>query len=238
MFKLYNPLEVDSMNKIFSRTKLLMGEEKFNKLQAKNVAVFGIGGVGSYVVEALARCGINKISVVDKDVVDITNINRQIIALNSTVGMNKTDVAEARIMDINPSAEVKKFNLFFDAEVAETFPFDDYDYIVDAIDTVTSKLVLIKKAKEKNIPIISCMGTGGKLNPALFQVADINKTSVCPLARVMRRELKSRGITSLKVVFSTEQPIKSEDIIPSISFVPSSAGLLIASEVVKDLINN
>ena len=224
------------MNNLFSRTSLLIGEDALLKLKNKHIAIFGIGGVGSYVLEALARCGVGKLTIVDKDVVDITNINRQLIALNSTIGKPKVEVAKSRVLDINPVATVYDKNIFFNTETLNEFNFNDFDYIVDAIDTVTSKLLLIEKAKEFNIPIISSMGTGGKLNPSLFEVTDINKTHTCPLAKVMRKELKEREIYKLKVVFSPEKPIKASEIIPSISFVPSSAGLLIASEVVKDLI--
>ena len=223
------------MKDIFSRTALLIGEDAILKLKNKHVALFGIGGVGSYVAEALARCGVGHITLVDKDNVDATNINRQLIALHSTVGKPKAEVAKMRIADINPDARVDALNIFYNAETSSQFNFSDFDYIVDAIDTVTSKLLLIENAKKEYIPIISCMGTGGKLNPSLFTVTDIKKTHTCPLAKVMRRELKNHGINSLKVVFSPEMPVKSSGVIPSISFVPSAAGLLIASEVIKDL---
>lgn len=225
------------MDNIFSRTKLLIGDEAFLKLKNKHVAIFGIGGVGSYITEALARCGINNLTIVDKDVVDSTNINRQLIALCSTIGKPKTQVAKERILDINPQAKVDALSVFYNVDTASLFDFSKFDYVVDAIDTVTSKLLIIENAKKAGVPVISCMGTGGKLNPSLFEVTDIKKTHTCPLAKVMRRELKERGIISLKVVYSPEQPVKSENVIPSISFVPSSAGLLIASEVVKDLIS-
>lgn len=224
------------MKDIFSRTSLLIGEQSLLKLNNIKVAIFGIGGVGSYVLEALARCGIGHITIVDKDVVDITNINRQLIALRSTVGKPKVEVAKARVLDINPGAEVVAKNIFFNSNSADEFEFEKFDYVIDAIDTVTSKLLLIEKSKKAGVPIISCMGTGGKINPSLFEVTDIKKTHTCPLAKVMRKELKDRGITDLKVVFSPEQPVKTSETIPSISFVPSSAGLLIASEVIKDLI--
>lgn len=226
------------MKDIFSRTSLLIGEENLEKLTNKKVALFGIGGVGSYVAEALARCGIGRFVIVDSDKVDVTNINRQIIALCSTIGKDKVVVAKDRISDINPDAEVDTVCTFVNSENIDNFKFEEFDYIIDAIDTVTSKLLIIEKAKKHSIPIISCMGTGGKLNPSLLQITDIKKTHTCPLAKVMRRELKTRGITNLKVVFSPEEAVKSQGIIPSISFVPSSAGLLIASEVVKDLIKD
>ena len=224
------------MKDIFSRTSLLIGEDSLIKLKNKNVALFGLGGVGSYVFESLVRCGIGKITIVDKDVVDETNINRQLIALYSTIGKPKTEVAKMRGLDINPDARIDAKCVFFGNDNAEEFNFEEFDYIIDAIDCVTSKLVLIDKAKKCGTPIISCMGTGGKINPSLFEVTDIKKTHSCPLAKVMRKELKDRGIENVKVVFSPEIPVKSNGIIPSISFVPSSAGLLIASEVVKDLI--
>ena len=224
------------MKDFLSRTALLIGEENLEKLTNKKIVLFGIGGVGSYVAEALARCGIGHITLIDKDNVDITNINRQIIALHSTVGKPKTEIMKNRILDINPGANVKTLNIFYGNDTISAVDFSNYDYVVDAIDTVTSKLIIIENAKKNNIPIISCMGTGGKLNPSMLQVVDITKTHTCPLAKVMRKELKDRGIRNLKVVFSPEKAIKSEGIIPSISFVPSTAGLLIASEVIRDLI--
>lgn len=226
------------MDNRFSRTALMFGEDMILKLKNTKIAVFGIGGVGSYVVEALARCGIGYFLLVDKDVVDITNINRQIIALSSTIGMPKTDVARERILDINPDATIETKTVFYNAETANMFNFSDYDYIIDAIDTVTSKLLMIESAKKAGVPIISCMGTGGKKNPSLLEVTDIKKTNTCPLAKVMRKELKQRGIDSLKVVYSPEKAVKADGIIPSNAFVPSSAGLLIASEVINDLTKN
>lgn len=226
------------MKDIFSRTELLIGADNLKKLTNKKVALFGIGGVGSYVAEALARCGVGRFTIVDSDKVDATNINRQIIALHSTVGKEKVTVAKERILDINPSAEVEEFCSFISAENIDNIDFSMFDYIIDAIDTVTSKLLIIEKAKESNVPVISCMGTGGKVNPSLLTVTDIKKTHTCPLAKVMRRELKNRGINNLKVVFSPEEAVKANGIIPSIAFVPSVAGLLIASEVVKDLIGD
>lgn len=222
---------------IFSRTELLIGTENLNNLKNKKIALFGIGGVGSYVLEALVRCGIGRFVIVDSDKIDETNINRQLIALHSTIGKTKVEVAKNRALDINPHVEIELLCEFITAENIDKIDFSKLDYIVDAIDTVTSKLLLIEKAKEYNVPIISCMGTGGKMSPDLLQVADIKKTHTCPLAKVMRKELKDRGINSLKVVFSPEKAVKSDKVIPSISFVPASAGLLIASEIVKDLIS-
>ena len=204
--------------------------------------MFGVGGVGGFVCEGLVRAGIGAIDIVDKDIVALSNINRQLIALHSTVGKNKVDVLEERLKDINKNLIIKKYKCFFLPETSETFDFREYDYVVDAIDTVTGKIELILKAKEAGVPIISAMGAGNKLEPAGFQVSDIYKTSVCPLARVMRRELKKRGVDKLKVVYSKEEPIKpqfeeGEEVVPgSISFVPPVVGLIIAGEVVKDLI--
>ena len=204
--------------------------------------MFGVGGVGGFVCEGLVRAGIGAIDIVDKDTVALSNLNRQLIALHSTVGKNKVDVLEERLKDINKNLIIKKYKCFFLPETSETFDFREYDYVVDAIDTVTGKIELILKAKEAGVPIISAMGAGNKLEPAGFQVSDIYKTSVCPLARVMRRELKKRGVDKLKVVYSKEEPIKpqfeeGEEVVPgSISFVPPVVGLIIAGEVVKDLI--
>lgn len=232
--------------KEFERTAMLFGEEAVDVLAKKRVAVFGVGGVGGYVVEALARSGVGAIDLIDNDVVSVTNLNRQIIALHSTVGKLKTEVMRERIGQINPDCEVRVHNCFYLPEVAEQFQFYSYDYIVDAVDTVTAKLDLIVQAKKRDIPIISSMGTGNKLNPAMLQVADVYDTSVCPLARVMRRELKARGIDSCKVVYSKETPLKprfgetadeGRRATPgSTAFVPASAGLLIASEVIKELV--
>ncbi|MBQ8308414.1 MAG: tRNA threonylcarbamoyladenosine dehydratase [Clostridia bacterium] len=228
---------------IFSRTERLIGVAALEKLKKARVAVFGVGGVGGYAVEALARSGVGTLDLVDNDVVSESNINRQIIALHSTLGKLKTEVAAARARDINPEIEVRTHNVFFLPETAETFDFSRYDYVIDAIDTVSGKLALIEKAKAANVPVISAMGAGNKLDPTAFTVADISKTSVCPLARVMRRELKKRGIEHVKVVYSKEEPQgepqKNENGKPvpaSIAFVPSVAGLIIASEVIKDLI--
>jgi len=234
------------MEKKFERTAMLFGEEALNILQKKRVAVFGVGGVGGYVIEALVRSGVGSIDLIDNDTVAESNLNRQIIALNSTVGRMKTEVMQERIMSINPDCKVTCHNCFYLPEVAEQFPFYSYDYIVDAVDTVTAKIDLILQAKKRDIPIISSMGTGNKVNPAMLEVADIYDTSVCPLARVMRKELKARNIDSCKVVYSKEKPLKpvfGEDSTEgrratpgSTAFVPASAGLLIASEVIKELV--
>lgn len=227
-----------------SRTALLIGVDGVEKLKKARVAVFGIGGVGGFVVEALARSGVGNLDLIDNDKVSLSNINRQIIALHSTVGKQKTQVMAERIKDINPEIRVKTHELFYLPETADEIDFSAYDYIVDAIDTVSGKIAIVENANKKNIPVISSMGTGNKLDPTAFEVADIQKTSVCPLARVMRRELKKRGIERLKVVYSKEEPCAPKEVdeetgkaIPaSISFVPSVAGLIIASEVIKDLI--
>ncbi len=223
------------MDEQFSRTAQLIGEENVEKLFSKHVIVFGCGGVGSFVVEALARSGIGKITLVDNDLVNKSNINRQIIALHSTVGKQKVDVLKERILDINPVCQVFTHNTFFLPENSSNFDFSQYDYVVDAVDTVTAKIEIIKKSKESNIPIICSMGTGNKLNPLAFKVSDIFKTNVCPLARVMRNELKKRGISKVKCVYSEELPLIQTQTPASIAFVPSVAGLVIASEVVKDL---
>jgi len=226
----------------FERTALLLGKASVERLARKRVAVFGVGGVGGFVCEGLVRAGIGAIDIVDKDTVALSNLNRQLIALHSTVGKNKVDVLEERLKDINKNLIIKKYKCFFLPETSETFDFREYDYVVDAIDTVTGKIELILKAKEAGVPIISAMGAGNKLEPAGFQVSDIYKTSVCPLARVMRRELKKRGVDKLKVVYSKEEPIKpqfeeGEEVVPgSVSFVPPALGLIIAGEIVKDLI--
>ena len=222
---------------IFSRTESLIGSVALEKLKHSRVAVFGVGGVGGYVVEALARSGVGALDLIDNDVVSESNINRQIIALHSTLGKQKTEVAAARVKDINPEIKVLTHNVFFLPETAERFDFSCYDYVVDAIDTVSGKIALIERAKGANVPVISSMGTGNKLNGAVFEVADISKTSVCPLARVMRRELKKRGIENVKVVYSKEEPKENGGSVPaSIAFVPPMAGLLLAGEVIKDLI--
>ena len=236
----------------FERTRLLFGREAMEKLAASRVAVFGIGGVGGYVVEALARCGVGAIDLIDNDKVALSNLNRQIIATMDSVGREKTQVMKERILSINPDCKVEVHNCFYLPETRDSFDFSAYDYVVDAVDTVTAKIDLVLSAREAGTPIISSMGTGNKLTPAMFEVADIYKTSVDPLARVMRRELKKRGVKKLKVVYSREEPVKTGEIerleeireaeapkrrsIPaSNAFVPPSAGLLIASEVVRDL---
>lgn len=245
----------------FSRTELLFGKEAMDKLAGSKVAVFGIGGVGGYVCEALVRSGVGAFDLIDDDKVCLTNLNRQIIATRSTVGKYKTDAMRDRMLDINPNVEVEVHKCFFLPENADDFPWDSYDYVVDAVDTVTAKIALVMKCKEKNIPIISSMGAGNKLDGSQFKVADIYKTKVCPLAKVMRRELKKRGVKKLKVVYSEEIPTRPiedmaiscrnncicppgaehkcterRDIPGSVAFVPSVAGLIIAGEVAKDLI--
>ncbi|MBR6148650.1 MAG: tRNA threonylcarbamoyladenosine dehydratase [Lachnospiraceae bacterium] len=225
------------MGERFIRTKLLIGSEKLDILRTKHVAVFGVGGVGGYVCEALARCGIGRFTIVDRDTVNESNINRQIIALTSTVGRAKVDVMKERMCDINPDVYIEACEVFYLPQNASEFDFTKYDYVVDAVDTVSAKLQIITAAKEANVPVISSMGAGNKLDPSLFRIADISKTSVCPLAKVMRRELKNRGLKDVKCVYSTEEAIKPEgNEIGSLAFVPSVAGLLIASEVIKDLI--
>ena len=230
----------EKMYEGFSREERLIGKENVEKLNKAKVAVFGIGGVGSFVVEGLARAGIGNFLLVDNDIIDITNINRQIHANINTIGKNKVDVMKERILSINPDANVEISTEFF--MPGSNLLDNSLDYIVDAIDTVTGKIELVFKANELNIPIISAMGTGNKLDPTKFEVADIYKTSVCPLGKIMRKELRARGISKLKVVYSKEEPIKPKDgdyrTPASISFVPSVAGLIIASEVVKDIINN
>ena len=223
----------------FERTELLIGQDNLAKLKRANIIIFGVGGVGSYVAEASARCGIGKITVVDKDVVDISNINRQIIALTSTVGRPKTSVMAERIKEINPECIVTEYQCFYTKN--KEIDISGYDYVIDAIDTVTSKIALIEEADKQNIPIISCMGTGNKLCPEKFEIADIYKTSVCPLAKVMRHELKKRGIKKLKVLYSKEEHKRSGEngrIPSSIAFVPSVAGLMIAGEMVRDILKS
>ena len=226
------------------RTKLLLGENAVEKLQKKNVAVFGVGGVGGSVVEALARSGIGKLTLVDSDEISKTNINRQILATTKTVGRNKVDVAKERVLEINPKCQVETKKIFFLPETQNEFDFSQFDYVVDGIDTVAGKVQLVEKAKKENVPIISAMGAGNKTNPTLFEVCDISKTSVCPLARVMRRELKKYGIEHTKVVYSKELPMKvdcsenGERTVGSVAFVPPVVGYILAGEVVKDLIKD
>ena len=232
----------------FSRTEILLGAEAMEKLYQARVAVFGIGGVGGYTVEALARCGVGALDLIDSDTVSVSNINRQILATHSTVGKLKVDVAKARVLDINPNCDVKTYPCFYLPDTADLFDFTQYDYIVDCIDTVTGKLQLVERAVEAGTPIICSMGTGNKLNPSAFQVADISKTSMCPLARIMRKELKKRGINHLKVVYSQEEaltPVGTEEecallgkrqIPGSTAFVPGTAGLILAGEVIKDIV--
>ncbi len=236
------------MEDFYSRTAMLLGKEAIKMLSEARVAVFGIGGVGGYVVEALVRAGVGAIDLVDNDEVCRSNLNRQIIATTSTLGMSKVDAMEARIKDIHPECIVRKNQCFYLPETAGQFDFTQYSYVVDAIDTVTGKIQLVMQAKEAGVPIISSMGTGNKLNPTELEVEDIYKTSVCPLAKVMRRELKKRGVEKLKVVYSKEEPRtpfvvaekeeneKRRATPGSVSFVPSVAGLIIASEVIKDLV--
>ncbi len=233
------------MSEAFSRTELIYGKEAMERIASAHVAVFGIGGVGGYVVEALARSGVGALDLIDSDKVATSNLNRQIIATRSTIGRFKVDVAAERIADINPDCKVKTFKTFYLPETADLFDFSEYDYVVDAIDTVTGKLTLIENAKAAGVPIISSMGAGNKVNPVAFEVADIYKTSVCPLAKVMRHECKKRGIKSLKVVYSKEEPRTPLELIQegsrrsipgSTAFVPSVAGLIIAGEIINDLV--
>lgn len=225
------------MENQYRRTEMLIGEDGVDRLRQSSVIIFGVGGVGSYVTEGLARAGIGSITVVDKDCIDITNINRQIPALHSTVGRPKAEVIAERIRDINPECRVVAEECFFLPDTADRFDFAGYDYVVDAIDNVTGKIALVEKAFREGTPIISSMGTGNKLDPTAFRVADIEKTRVCPLARVMRHELRKRGVHGLKVVYSEEEPVKTGSRTPgSVSFVPSVAGLIIAGEVIKSLL--
>lgn len=234
------------MHDKFSRTKLIIGEENLEKLKKSRVAVFGIGGVGGYVSEALARGGVGTIDIIDNDTISVTNINRQIYATTKNIGEYKVDVAKKRLTEINSDLKVNTYKTFFLPETSDEFDFSVYDYVVDAIDTVSGKIELVLKAERENVKIISSMGTGNKLDATLFEVADIYKTSVCPLARVMRYELKKRGVKKLKVVYSKEEPIVPKDgeenvegrrkIPGSMSYVPPVAGLIIAGEVIRDLI--
>jgi len=220
----------------FHRTVLLIGRENIELLKNRRVAVFGIGGVGGHAAEALCRCGVGNIDIFDGDVVDVTNINRQLIATHASVGRDKVDVMRERLLDINPGAAIEAYKLFYLPETAGDVDLSVYDYIVDAVDTMTAKIELVCKATALTVPIICSMGAANKLDPTIFEVADIYDTSVCPMARVMRGELRKRGIESLKVVYSKEVPIVKEKPPASISFVPPVAGLILASEVVKDLI--
>lgn len=232
---------------IFSRTEILIGAENLQRLKDSRVAVFGVGGVGGHLIEALARCGVGNIDIFDGDTVSKTNINRQTVAFTNTIGLPKVDIMKDRIKLINPDAIVNAYNLFYTKDNSNQFDFTQYDYIADVIDMVSAKLEIVQRAFELNIPVISSMGTGNKLNPTMLEVADIYETSVCPLARVMRRELKKRGVSKLKVIYSKEEPItprvspenltEGKHQIPgSVSFVPSVAGIIIASEIIKDLI--
>ena len=235
------------MREEFFRTAMLLGEDAIQRLQNARVAVFGLGGVGGYTAEALARAGVGALDLIDNDEVSLSNINRQILATHSTVGLPKVEAAKRRVLDINPQANVTCWQVFYNQETAPQFDFTQYDYIVDAIDTVTGKLALVEQAVAAGTPIICCMGTGNKLDPARFEVSDISKTTMCPLARVMRKELGKRGIKHLKVVYSKEEamtPVGWEEeaaaigkrqIPGSISFVPGAAGLILAGEVIKDI---
>lgn len=229
------------MSEQFARTELLFGKEKMERLRKAKVAVFGIGGVGGHAAEALARSGVGALSLVDRDVVDETNLNRQIVALHSTIGRDKVGVMRERILDINPICQVQVHKCFYLPETKDDFDFSKYDYIVDAIDTVTAKIQLVVEAKRCGTPIICCMGAGNKLDPTAFEVADLYETSVCPLAKVMRRELRRREIKKLKVVYSKEVPIclvtdeRNRPLPGSNAFVPATAGLILASEVIRDL---
>ena len=231
----------------FLRTQMLLGTEALKRLRKARVAVFGIGGVGGYTVEALARSGVGQLDLIDSDTVSVSNINRQILATHSTVGMLKVDAAKQRILDINPACIVRTHPVFYTPETADRFDFTQYDYIVDAIDTVTGKLQLVQRAVEAGTPIICCMGTGNKLDASAFEVSDISKTTMCPLARIMRKELSRRGIKHLKVVYSKEEALTptgweeeaaalgKRQIPGSVAFVPGAAGLILAGEVIKDI---
>ena len=235
------------MQEQFLRTQMLLGTEALERLQNARVAVFGIGGVGGYTVEALARSGVGQLDLIDNDAVSVSNINRQILATHSTVGMPKVEAARRRILDINPDCIVRTYQMFYLPETADQFDFTQYDYIVDAIDTVTGKLQLVQRAVEAGTPIICCMGTGNKLDASAFEVSDISKTTMCPLARIMRKELAKRGIKHLKVVYSKEEALTptgweeeaaalgKRQIPGSVAFVPGAAGLILAGEVIKDI---
>ena len=235
------------MEEQFIRTEMLLGSAALERLSRARVALFGLGGVGGYTLEALARCGVGQLDLIDKDTISLSNLNRQILATHETVGMPKVEAAARRVKAINPHCQVRTYPVFYTPETAGEFDFTQYDYLVDAIDTVTGKLALVQQAHDAGTPIISCMGTGNKLNPAGFEVADISKTSMCPLARVMRRELGKRGIRHLKVVYSKEEALTptgweeeaaalgKRQIPGSVAFVPGAAGLILAGEVVKDI---
>ena len=237
------------MREEFSRSALILGQQAIGQLQASRVALFGLGGVGGYALEALARAGVGELHLIDNDCFGLSNLNRQLLATHSTVGRPKVDVARERVADINPQAKVFTYPLFFTPETADSLDFHNFDYVIDAIDTVSGKLCLIQKATEAGVPVISCMGTGNKLDPTAFQVSDLSKTAMCPLARVMRRELGKRGIKHMKVVYSQEEPLSpvgweeeaaaigKRQIPGSVSFVPGAAGLILAGEVIKDLIH-
>ena len=230
------------------RTAMLLGQEAVEKLTKARVAIFGIGGVGGYTLEALARAGVGQLDLIDSDTVSRSNINRQILATQSTVGMPKVEAGRRRVLDINPDCQVRTWEIFYTPETADQFDFTEYDYIVDAIDTVTGKLQLVKAAQEAGTPIICCMGTGNKLDASAFEVSDISKTTMCPLARIMRKELNKRGIKHLKVVYSKEEALSptgweeeakllgKRQIPGSVAFVPGAAGLILAGEVIKDLV--
>lgn len=232
-------MEANKVNHPFARTELLLGKEAMKRLADARIAIFGIGGVGGYVAEALARSGVGALELIDNDTVTETNLNRQIIALHSTLGRYKVDVMKERLLDINPELEVAAHRIFYLPETAQQLDFSRYDYVVDAIDTVTGKIEIIVRAKAVGIPVISSMGAGNKLHPEEFLVEEISKTSVCPLAKVMRKELKKRGITGVKVVYSREEALKPQGVprgLPgSIAFVPSAAGLVLAGEVIRDI---
>ena len=235
------------MKEQFLRTGMLLGQDAVTRLQNARVAVFGLGGVGGYTVEALARAGIGQLDLIDNDTISLSNVNRQLLATHSTLGMDKTEAARLRVLDINPDCIVRTHKVFYTPDTADSFDFTQYDYIVDAIDTVTGKLQLVQRATEAGTPIICCMGTGNKLDASAFQVADISKTSMCPLARIMRKELGKRGIKHLKVVYSQEEALSptgweeeaaaigKRQIPGSVSFVPGAAGLILAGEVIKDI---
>jgi tRNA A37 threonylcarbamoyladenosine dehydratase len=239
-------MENYTLKEEFSRTAMLLGASCTDKLNNSSVIVFGVGGVGSYAVEALARCGLKRLDIVDSDYVSTTNINRQLIALHSTVGKKKVEVAKERIADISPETAVKAFDIFYNNDTKELIDLSVYDYIVDAIDSMDSKVLLIKEANKHSVPVISALSTGNKLDPTRFEVTDIYSTNVCPIAKILRKRLRSEGIPSLKVVYSTEEPITPDSAfvsdsgkrtVGSVSFVPSAVGLILASQVVKDLIS-